>query len=125
MKKINKIIIKSIIIVIMMFACFYMAIDKPTHYFEGKWYVCEMYGYDAKGNEIHYKNSNDYEVWREYDAKGNEIHFKDSDGFEVWYEYDAKGKMIHYKSNGTEAWYKYFFDKKNNIKYRCYDRWEW
>ena len=47
--------------------------------------------YDAKGNEIHYKNSDGYEWWSEYDAKGNEIHYKNSDGDERWYEYEANG----------------------------------
>ena len=30
-----------------------------------------------------------------YDANGNEIHYKDPDGFEYWKEYDANGNCIH------------------------------
>lgn len=29
--------------------------------------------YDDNGNEIHYKNSNDYEYWREYNENGKVI----------------------------------------------------
>ena len=48
-----------------------------------------VYKFDEKGNWIYYKESDDYEQWREYDANGNEIHFKDSYDFEEWKEYDS------------------------------------
>ena len=32
---------------------------------------------------VHVKNSIGYEVWNDYDEKGNLIHYKDSNGFEV------------------------------------------
>ena len=56
----------------------------------------EWYEYDAKGNEIHYKNSDGYEIWNEYDAEGNKIHYKNSDGNEEWYEYEfyPSGKVF-------------------------------
>ena len=61
--------------------------------------------YDKNGNEIHYKNSNGHEYWKEYDKKGNKIHHKNSDGYEHWYEYDKNGNLIHYKSSdGHEYW---------------------
>ena len=60
---------------------------------------------DEKGNEIHYKDSNGYEYWKEYDENHNEIHYKTSDGYERWQEYDENGNEIHYKdSNGFEVW---------------------
>jgi YD repeat-containing protein len=62
--------------------------------------------YDANGNCIHYKDSDDYEYWYEYDSNGNHIHFKDSNGYKKWYEYDSNGNMIHSKSlDGEEHWY--------------------
>ena len=67
--------------------------------------------YDKKGNLIHAKYSNGYEVWYEYDDKGNCIYIRNSKGYEVWYEYDDKGNCIHKKySNGDEYWY----DNKGN-----------
>ena len=48
-----------------------------------------LYEYDSKGNEIHYKNSNGYEWWYEYDSNGKVIHFKDSNGDETWREYNS------------------------------------
>ena len=36
--------------------------------------------YDEKGNEIHKKYSDGFEIWKEYDEKGNETHYKNSDG---------------------------------------------
>lgn len=48
----------------------------------------------------------DNKVIREYDEKGNETHYKDSDDYEIWKEYDEKGNLIHYKkSNGYEELY--------------------
>src|SRR5690606_22888433 len=35
--------------------------------------------------EIHYRDYNGIECWKEYDENGNIIHFKDSDGFEEWH----------------------------------------
>jgi hypothetical protein len=48
--------------------------------------------YDANGNLIYAKNSNEFETWREYDANNNMIHYKDSTGYEAWY--DSFGKEI-------------------------------
>ena len=54
-----------------------------------------LYEYDEKGNEIHFKYSDGYEVWREYDENNNIIHRKYGDGDELWYEYDENNKLIH------------------------------
>ena len=130
---------KKMIISILLLACCCIA-NKPTHYFEGKWYncieykivkpkyynqtVCNEYGtcfdYDSKGNLIHCKTSDGVEWWSDYDSKGNWIHWKWSNGFEYWFDYDSKRNKIHYKnsSNGFESWSDY--DSKGNeihVKY--------
>jgi len=68
----------------------------------------EWFEYDEKGNIIHFKNSDGYEIW--FDEKGNMIHCKDSDGFEMWF--NEKGSITRCKdSNGPET----RFDEKGNI----------
>ena len=80
--------------------------------------------YDEKGNEIHYKDSDGYEVWYEYDKNGNLIHMKDSDGYEAWCEYDKNGNEIYWKnSDGYEAWYEYD-DSGNQIHRKDSDGYE-
>ena len=72
--------------------------------------ICE---YDEKGNEIHYKDSDNTELWDEYDANGNNVYSKNIYGDETWFEYDANGKLIHSKfSDVKEVWYEY--DTKGN-----------
>ena len=41
--------------------------------------------------EIHYKDSDGFEEWKEYDENNNLIHYKDSNGYEYWKEYDENG----------------------------------
>ena len=44
----------------------------------------------------------------EYDERGNEIHSKDLDGYEVWKDFDENGNITHCKaSNGSEYWKEY------------------
>lgn len=139
---------KKTIFFIMILVCFCIAQDKrnPTHFFENKWYYCleshikpvvekkmpkcstpigECADYDSKGNMIHYKDSEGCEFWYEYDTKGNNIHEMNSKGAEMWYEYDADGNEIYVRTIlvrlgfDFELWFKWFFDEKKNIKYKC------
>ena len=72
--------------------------------------------YDENNNEIHYKNSDNYEYWKEYDENNKEIHYKNSNGYEYWNEYDENNKCIHYKdSYNYEYWKKY--DSNGNVTY--------
>ena len=107
-------------------------------YYDGKWYdTWTHYEYDAKGNNIHEKNSYGTaydpegnriyvsEYWYEYDSKGNLIHVKDSLGTESWFDYDSKGNRIHEKaSDGLECWLEYD-DNGNIIKQKNPDGSEW
>jgi YD repeat-containing protein len=45
----------------------------------------EITEHDERGNPIHYRNSDGYEVWNEYDENNNMIHFRNSDGVVVKY----------------------------------------
>ena len=55
---------------------------------------------DNKGNEIHHKDSNGYEWWREYDDKGRETHYKNSKGYES--RTDSKGnELVNYNGEWT------------------------
>ena len=49
----------------------------------------------------------------DYDARGNKIHFMDSNGKEELCEYDERGNLIHeFVSGNKEAWYKYDSDDR-------------
>lgn len=73
----------------------------------------EIKEYNKNGDEIHAKDSSDFEHWCEYDEKGNFIHFKNSRGYEYWMEHDEKGNCIHAKySDEYEVWREY---NENNI----------
>ena len=41
----------------------------------------------------------------QYDKNGNEIHCKNSDGSEWWKEYDEKNKVIHFRTSGGYGWW--------------------
>ena len=69
---------------------------------------------DDRGNFVHYKNSSEYEFWKEYDEYNNEIHFKDSTGDEWWKKYDVNNNCIYYKNfTGFELWREY--DLNDNL----------
>ena len=79
-----------------------------------------LHEFDSNGKEIHFKDSDGFEYWREYDSHENLIHFKDSNGYEEWYEYDSNGNKTHYKdSNGYERWYD---SKGNSITKKQFDK---
>ena len=40
--------------------------------------------YNSNNNEIHFKDSKDYETWSEFDSNNNEIHYKNNNGCETW-----------------------------------------
>ena len=61
----------------------------------------EIKEYDNRGNEIHYRDSDGYEVWWEYDKNNNVIHYRTCDGYEVWWEYDEKGNVIFRKESDS------------------------
>ena len=64
-------------------------------------------------NEIHFKDSDGFEIWCEYDGNGKLIHYKNSDGFENWY--DSNENLIHYKnSNGNKITKKEFDELKSS-----------
>ena len=45
-----------------------------------------LHEFDSNGKEIHFKDSNGYEIWREYDSHGDLTHYKTSNGYEYWYD---------------------------------------
>ena len=110
---------KKIIITLLLISTFAIGADKPTHYFEGKWYQCiEVFITEPRLPKCSGRSKAEC---ADYDAKGNKIHRRWSDGDEWWSDYDSKGNMIHRRdSYGNEWWFKWFFDEKKNKKYRCY-----
>lgn len=69
---------------------------------------------DKNGNQTHYKDSNDFETWKEYDEKNRIIHYRDSNGLERWYEYTPNGKKLHHiDPTGYEYYDEY--DKYGNL----------
>ena len=136
----------KIIIAVLTFSIFAIGADKPTHYINNKWRVCDEHTYDKQGNLIKENFSwgfayryeydstnnlqrsignNDWYVW--YDYTYNEQyhviqHAECSTSYECewWSEYDEKGNLIHEIDNREESWREY--DKKGNTIHRWDDR---
>ena len=73
--------------------------------YSSMWDIERWYIYDANGNMIHARDSNNFETWYEYNPDGKDIYSKNTNGFETWSEYDTYGNHIHYKdSAGIENW---------------------
>lgn len=69
---------------------------------------------DKNGNQIHYKDSNGFETWKEYDENNRMIHYKSSNGLEVFVEYSDTGKKVHHiDPTGYEYYDEY--DKYDNL----------
>lgn len=128
---------KKIILAILTLSIFVIGADKPTHYINNKWRVCDEQTYDTKGNMIHERASWGGELWHEYDSTGNLTRSTDGDHlfesyyytynernhmiahstlndndsiFESWFEYDDKGQRIHTRTNDSYdslCWYEY------------------
>lgn len=78
----------------------------------------------------HVKRTNGFESWARYDARGNEIYYKDNSGTEYWFEYDDKGNILSYRNNNG-YWYKneyceygvcYTEFSNGNKEWKDYDR---
>ena len=83
--------------------------EKPLH----KPYI--IINTDKNGNQIHYKDSNGFESWKEYDDKNRIIHYRNSNGLEIWSEYTDSSKKVHHIDDSTG--YEYFdeYDKYGNL----------
>jgi len=50
--------------------------------------IKEIKGYDESNNEIYYKSSSGFEIWKKYDENHRIIYYKNSKGYEWWGKYD-------------------------------------
>lgn len=115
-------------------------------YYKTKYGYEAWYEYDDNGNNIHYKNNDDFECWttfvnnlpvqyknsfgegwtKEYDANGNGIHHKTNTGYEWWREFDDNNNVIHHKGiseNGDidvidSEWWRTYDANNNEISFK-------
>lgn len=61
------------------------------------------------GLETYFKNmKNNFEIIKKYNERGQLIHRKDSDGFQLWIEYDELGREIYNKKEvDHDSWIKF------------------
>lgn len=141
---------KKIILAILTLSIFAIGADRPTHYINNKWRVCDEQTYDTKGNMIHKRAFWGDELWYEYDSTGNltrstdVVHLfesysyyytynernhmivhslNDNDSLESWFEYDDKGNIIYEKIGDSESWFEYD-EKGQRIHTRINDSYE-
>ncbi len=123
---------KKIILAILTLSIFAIGADKPTHYINNKWRVCDENTYDAKGNLVHQRYNWGGELWYEYDSTGNLTRSTDGAHLFVsyYYIYNEQNHMIRHSTLNDndsifESWWCEYDDKGNYIYEKSYDRETW
>lgn len=109
---------KKIILAILTLSIFAIGADKPTHYINNKWRVCDEMTYDVKGNLVHQRYNWGGEFWHEYDSMNNLQRTLTGDSSIILYDYtyDEQNRVIeHLTYRGDESWTVY--DEKGNAIY--------
>ena len=130
----------KIIVAILTLSIFAICADKPTHYINNRWRICDELTYDNQGNlikenlnwgfayryeydstnnlqrQVDIDNDNWYVIYDYTYNEQNHIiqHWKCNYPYECegWSEYDKNGNLIHEISRSGETWREY--DEKGN-----------
>ena len=125
----------KIIITILTLSIFAICADKPTHYINNKWRICDEHTYDNQGNLIKVKSSWGFAYRNEYDSTNIlQSSIDISDVFEVIYEYDytfnEQNHVIQHakciNSDECDEWWREYDDKGSMIHIqvnRDYEDW--
>jgi hypothetical protein len=76
--------------------------------------------YDDRNNQLHLKNSDDFQEWRVYDDRNNVINYKNSHDYQTWHEYDERNNLVQY-SNSEGARQKHIIEYYSDGQLERYD----